>query len=464
MQRLDPKIDIIVLDVNYRGGTRVDFYKRSASEKIQHLAALIEEAMEQFKQKSDSNMKIFAWREHVIADPDSNFCDNQTRKLLKSKMRELAVRYPNICIIAGTVATKKELNNYTLENYQEIKQAYDHPILKRYRSASINKTEPGQALLHYQQLKKTKNVSKVTVFFNTCYVFQGEITYRRDKLAPHEETESSNVSDQVVFRPGSGKTANPIIRILNTNTDEPLAIAIEICVEHAIGYLKEVMKGQSILQRPAIHFVLSDVARADSDRICAKNFMYVDSFYKPRLAVIDNPENQQINYYQINALSLKPTMKGPLGEIHIKTHNLYDDALGFVEENIKRFSKKEDNFSLSMLENYEKIKEELKNKSYKQDKDLLRKFLVSYLDAFNDALVSLNEKIDKLEGENFIFHMFNYGYIQTLNREKMELKISRDGFKNLAKVGYEKIPETKVKFLDDAKEKTVANTNLKNSI
>lgn len=459
MQRLDQKIDIIVLDVHTREKFYADFHEKSANEKIQHFSEVIEEAMKQFEQKSDNNMKIFVWREHAISDPNSKFSNNETRKILKVKMQELAKRYPNICIIAGTIATKKEINNYTLKHYEEIEKAYSDPILTDSRNhvvvSSQNKTKPTQASLHYTQLEKTKNMSKVTVVFNSCYVFQGENTYRRDKLVPFHETEEKhkknkqiNMSGDIVFRPGVGKTAHPFITIINTNTNQPLVIGIEICIEHKKRYLMDVMDRRNFTEKPMIHFVISDAVHVDPNSICANYFMYVDSHNKPRLVVMDTTENQQVNYYQINALlMLRFIMKGPLEEIHVNPHELYDAVMIFAEMNIRSFDGENDNFSKKIKENFEEIRGELKLKGdeYKQNESLLTDLLHKYEAIFQEELDVKNKSISELSSK-----IFDSNNRDILNKEREGFEKIVGDFKKLAEYGPQ---EVNCEYSSDAKEK-----------
>lgn len=50
-------------------------------------------------------------------EPGSRFCDNGIRAILKDKMSALAEKYPMLCIISGTVATKKHFEKIHDEKY-----------------------------------------------------------------------------------------------------------------------------------------------------------------------------------------------------------------------------------------------------------------------------------------------------------------------------------------------------------
>jgi hypothetical protein len=233
----------------------------------------------------------------------------------------------------------------------------------------------GSVKMHADQLDTLNTTNGIDVVRNSCYIFQEGNSYRHDKLVPYYETRelgNKNIPDNIVFRPSKGLTANPLIELTHPITKQSFIVAIEICAEHANGYLKhELNKKSDPDKKPDLHVVISDPVQIIPENICADYFIQADSARVSRLITSDSPKNTNINYYQANLLQPSLPLRGPLEKTTVSQLRLNADLLSFANRVITAYANKDDEFSVSITKHFTQFKNDInkinKDNNIKQD-------------------------------------------------------------------------------------------------
>ena len=116
-----PRIKIIALDLLNDDLLSEDYLESLAESKLDHLIKKINQVM--IEVAKDKNKKIddkifIVWREHGITNCTNRNLTIEFKKLFKKRLSDITSKYPNLAIIAGTIATVK---NITLEKIQLIR-------------------------------------------------------------------------------------------------------------------------------------------------------------------------------------------------------------------------------------------------------------------------------------------------------------------------------------------------------
>jgi len=418
-------IDVIILDVNVNDPGYKNFQCLTADKKIDRFVNLIHESMKIFNaaESKKKTLKIFAWREHAISDPNSLFCDNKTRKLLKEKMRELIKIYPDICIISGTVSTKKHFSQFTAEHISDIKEAYNHPQLQlKIKNAIIDNIKIDDKINttkgHLDQINNLDLSKEVDVVRNSAHVFHVNnvdnaiIVDRRDKVIPfHELMEMSTKTMLVnaIFRPGKGKTADPLIEVTHPVTKKKVIIGLEICMEHSSSYLKTVLRNNiDNMKEPDIHFVLSDSTKIKTENICAAHLIHVDSYQTYTAFIRDKySTHSNISCYKVNGLNSAFSLETqiPLKKSLCKGYKY--DVLVYFDTILKEFRKREDAFGIQLFT----LLKEYKIKLIEISKDNITDFtaileeLKNELGQLHDNYLAEFKKLDNTSVFSFSFFL-----------------------------------------------------------
>jgi hypothetical protein len=280
-------------------------------------------------------------------------------------MSLLAQKYSTLSIISGTIATKKQYDTFNLEKYskniKKTDEAWESTLLKNSLLKKEWEKNRGKKMMglagevgEFSSLwKSKKSKDKVVMMRNTCYAFQGKNIFQRDKVIPYSETTdlknfSLSVLEDAAFRPGRGEAGNPLKLLTHPHTGKPIAIALEICIEHAAGYAK--MMNQEVEIKPYIHFVLSDSVNIHEQHIDGECFIHVDSFFEPKILAHSSNANG-INLYKLNVLDANDTLRNIVPKSADDLNIV--ECMEFLEACIYKLDK-----SPSLKEKFENIKKE----------------------------------------------------------------------------------------------------------
>lgn len=389
-------VDVIIMNLNLHDKKFPEYDKLSPEEKIAKICSLVSLKMEEFNDKRDDAMKIFVCHEYAITDHDSRFCNNDARKILKERMLSLTSKYPNLCIIPGTIASKKHFKKINIEKFaatsKKTEEAYENALAINsiFRETWVKnnriKYKKTQQKLIYDSKKKFPELDdeyrlwreetqkpEIDIIRNSCYIFQGENIFRHDKVMASHETYNLRKypyatirEENTVFRPGYGETSNPVKLLIHPNTGRPFPIAVEVCMEHAMGYLKLLENEKKAEIKPAIHFMISDSNMIKTNNICSDCFIHVDSRDESRLINSASSDNQAINLYQINLLD-----PGPLKNVAKKSKEElnFTECIEFLQGCISKLQNESGNNTISLQDDIENIKIQL-TQIYHKDPEL----------------------------------------------------------------------------------------------
>jgi hypothetical protein len=254
-----------------------------------HISVLCEEEL----MVSDPNATwIVVLREYAISEsPTERAITSRTKKILKDKMAALVEKYPNLRIIAGTVATR---SHKSVGKAKEHFQLYSNKRIMQLIEEDQKEKEP-EFPNYISQFKKIldKNQDQkldekpIQMMRNTCYIFSPEGVQRRDKNAPFQELRyDKNVDDLTAYRVGKeNKSMSPFITIQDLK-GEDIALGIEICREHTFGFLKQYDKEKKATF-PIIHFILSDILKLDANYFFGSYVIQLDTQFSPKLITPD---------------------------------------------------------------------------------------------------------------------------------------------------------------------------------
>lgn len=351
MQRNIPAVDLIVLDVHRRHKDFKYYDRLPVAQKIERICELIHAEMRLLAHKKQS-MKLFVMREHAITNRLSLFCDNDARVILKEKFLQLTQQYPDICIIPGTISTKKHYSALTVENYNMLEQAYMHPFLQSMiqrennsqETVTTTHKEKKSSLVssHLKQLHQLDKTKGFDVQRNSMYVFFGKSKDRRDKLVPYNETmdaRSKASPANVVYRPFKKNVKSPVITFIHPYTGQSIVIGFEICIEHCVGYLKSELRDKTV----DLQIIISDSATVTPWNICADYVLHADSMRGCRFIASPDANKLDVHFYHVDVLDYDSVLIEPSP---VELHYLADlkiDILNYVKH-IVNITTRDDDF------------------------------------------------------------------------------------------------------------------------
>lgn len=346
MQRVIPKVDVILLDLKATDKGFEEYITYTAEEKIDRISDAIIKTLETLKDRNGNraSLKLFLWREYGISEKDSKFCDIDISNKLKNKMLKITKMYPDACIIAGTVATKKHFDQFTIKDKEKVEHAYKNPLIQHLiqleKKNDYKETKTDSTVEAHLNKVNTLNLEQgVTIVKNSCHVIYQSNTYKHGKLLPWFETREKGeftTPDNIAFRPSRG-TASPLFKIPHPETGEEISFITEICAEHPAGYANELMKRSIIDTRPDMHFVVSASALTNPDHICADYFIKADLIHKSKLITSGNNNKLDLTFYTVNVLKPVFSLERQLAETEL--YKL--DLKKYIDTIIKEYSYKD---------------------------------------------------------------------------------------------------------------------------
>lgn len=333
------EVAVISLDLKMTDEGFIKYNALPVEDKIDLLYERMLKVCEELKKKEPNSQWIIAWREYGITDANSKFISNEMKHYLKKTMQSLTKRYPQLTIIAGTVATKKHFSAAEYKSkLSKIKKYYkQHEWIYK----SENQSAVEQKLFHYKKLKelKKKKIDEgIDVIRNTTYIFsENKCVARHDKVAPYFETanvgqrwvlmdENADLTDMVntnrVFQPGNKKNNSTRFTLKKADISmSPIDIVFEICKEHIAGVVANEEKNKKTIAD--LHFVLGYGATIELDKIRAKVFAAFDKNIETQLIInqeMTEEEISQLPYhlYRTNILSESGQLHGPIMPIYLQ--------------------------------------------------------------------------------------------------------------------------------------------------
>lgn len=296
------------------------FENLSAQEKIQLISKRIEIICNQLRLQFPNDLWIIGWREYGITEAQSRFISEDTLNYFKESMLCLTTSYPNLAILAGTVAVKRHFDH---EKYQEklpkILEEYanlDDLRAHEGSASSIRRQKDGVLELERQR-SATRSTNGVDVISNTTYLFQNQTIQKHRKVGPWIETWDSlrpkapgskhyMPEPNTIYRTASKKTRRPEMTLIHPTTKHTIPIGVEICYEHRLWLLKT-----SAIPKQLIHFVLSDSTDTDLDRAHGEVFLQFDSVapLQPIFSGIDGYRQVKVFRHDLltpNGIGFKP--------------------------------------------------------------------------------------------------------------------------------------------------------------
>lgn len=334
---------IVVIALNIPKGC--DEYDRlNGMQKIELLKANIANICEELNESDPNAIWIIAWREYGITEgPGERSISSETKKFLKQEMQAFVKQYPNLRIVAGTVATR---SNKSLRKANEHFLLYSEKNIARIvaeKEQEDDDVEFSNHVARFEKILKNKELKPeekpIQIIRNTCYIFTPEGVQRKEKNAPLQElAEDKNVDTFTAYRVGKeNKSINPII-IIHDGKGESVALGIEICREHSFGFLKNYVEDKKA-SIPLIHLVESDSIKLSSENFCGYYVIQLDSVFSPKL-IIPNPliiskSFPEVMLYSTD-LSLKKQKKETLVSVPVlypfecQVLNLFDQCISKI--------------------------------------------------------------------------------------------------------------------------------------
>ncbi len=255
---------VVGLDLNILNDEKENFkYKRlSAREKINLIRDAIIVICENLKKQelngklAHNSMWIIGWQEWGITEYQSKFLTSESKSLFKKVMEQLVSQYKQLTIIAGTVASQRDISKDKFEKYSAlIKKRIDDLKEKGFHSTE-NITEK------LQELKAAADNGPAYMVRNTCFVFSfPSQTKKRSKAVSCFDTQDHialepelKLNANAVFYPG--KHTNFVFDLSYPDGVTKLNVGVEICYEHKVGALKSVYKDPVDL-----HLIISDFVK-----------------------------------------------------------------------------------------------------------------------------------------------------------------------------------------------------------
>ena len=328
------QIAVIAFDLD----TERSYRELSAINKIKLIKRRIQNVCELLKKEKPKATWIFVWREYGIFDINSRSISNIAKQSFKKQMKLLSLKYPNLIIIGGTVATRKKLQGGDLG---VIKSYYDS--LKLYEEIE-DKDEYlcNQIQYHKDDIEDLEGCD-VIAFANKARVFFHGEEKKHGKLTPYSET-----IDKLngIFQPAKGKNLSPILDIKKDPLN--IRIGIEICREHLQEFkvLQQYMIDKAIKDKPLLHFVLSNTISLDLDSACASYaVIHVDSHEDnpPVLTRDHHKHNIDFSYYKFLIMQPIKQLNRPVTPVYPLQYRLLDKIDTLTKEvsdaNVARLKK-----------------------------------------------------------------------------------------------------------------------------
>lgn len=394
MQRVVPKVDVIVLNILHTDKEYQAYTRLTAEEKIDKISKAIINTINELKLKNceTNSLKIFVWREYGISNKDSRFCDINVSNQLKNKMLEITTENKDVCIIAGTIATKKHFDNFTIIDKEKVKDAYKHPFLQRIvkleKKINYQTNTNNSTISEHEKNANDLDLTKgVTIVKNTCNVIYQDKTYKHGKLFPYFETKDEhevNPPENIAFRPSKGNTVNPFFKITHPETGDEITFVVEICAEHPLGYTKELIK-RNIIERPHIHFVASASSPTFPKNVSADYYIQADIHYQTPLLTNGNDTDIDLTLYKVNILNPEFSLESkPSNERIYKL-----EAMEYIDSIMYAYHGKKDLFSIAMYQRFFNLKSELIEIA------IIGKGQEHYIKALQKVLGELNDHFDE---------------------------------------------------------------------
>ena len=122
---MHPRIAIVALDINKNHPNFKKNISVSASEQFISFQSYIKKTCEELKKSEPNSVWVIGWSEYGIKHFSSRFIPNELKKIFKAYMQDLTREYPQLIIVAGTIATKKHFNKFVYkEKLEQIKEYY----------------------------------------------------------------------------------------------------------------------------------------------------------------------------------------------------------------------------------------------------------------------------------------------------------------------------------------------------
>ncbi len=306
-----PGPTVVALEIlqRYNEDAYSSLEKESFDNQLNIFTNKIKEICKKLDEENASKPWIIAWREYGLTDgnergiPNRYLSLDQKRKL-KDEMSQLTKDYPQLTIIAGTVATQRpihpekkpeveqevkteadEQSKKQSDKIHKLKEAIEKPVYEDYEAATAKAKTKLRTLLMMNDFFVVKN---------TSYVFSnGSCIAKHDKTVQFEETAGFEPADKVIFKPGKAKSHNPVI---NEN------IGIEICAEHGDGYMRQHIE-VTHQPKPLIQFILSASKNFDEQNFVSPYAVHIDSEYKTQLITNIRKQDAEVTLYTCNVLS-----------------------------------------------------------------------------------------------------------------------------------------------------------------
>ena len=317
------QIAVVALDISKLEQEFSQQYMEMPPEKkLALIKARILKICEELKQKESNSKWVIVWREYGItgANKSNSVVSDEFKKIFKKEMIGITSQFPNLTIIAGSIAHEKEIKKEKLLKVKNYYREHDALILQEER---LPPTTSGQQFKHHEsridELNEERNDSnKYYTLRNTCYIFTGENEIiRHDKITPVNEMQLSS-HESSIFQPGKGRNKATDISIPGASkNDKKIDIIVEICREHNFEISKHQHRNDQH-KKAQIHFVISDTIPPDPDKSRGVYFIQLDSQFKPHLVVQNrnDVDNNTVRLYQNNLYSESAQLRGPLQPLY----------------------------------------------------------------------------------------------------------------------------------------------------
>lgn len=315
------KIQVIVLESKILNSRYNEYRNLDANIQLLQLKNKIKTVMRDVSTEKDyhKNDPVFVvWREYGISDSQNMYLTNDTRTKIKTALKELSLKYPNMIILAGTIATLKPIE-FTLQNIRGAASLIDEGYKKynwldffsRSKGDFTNQTQKHRVSAErlFNQsidfLSSSKNLSIIlNRLRNTCLVVAEGKTSSIDKVSPNEEIKSPANTDNTFFQSNNKKGNSSIVE------SGGIVFGVEICRGHINGVLKH--ECQSTREKepiPKIHFILSASIGLDWREFYGEYIIHVDNF-EPLTFFLTNTKksldeaNTEISLYKTSLFDL----------------------------------------------------------------------------------------------------------------------------------------------------------------
>lgn len=318
------KINVITIDISKISPNIDSYAKLDFEQQLKFICNHIRTTAAALERKHPKHMNIFVWREHGISDGTSSFVTIAQKNKLKQMLSAIIDDHPSCVIIAGTIKVTKKLEKKHIVKvgfaYSELKKINFSDSIEHFEK-EIDKHESA-AITATNQF--TDEFKPVEIVRNSCLIFhsKNEKTHisRYDKTTPYDETFGHMQKTPLIFRPGSGTSADPIISLTHPFTEEEVTIGIEICREHILGNLKlHLMRTEKT--PPLLQVIISDSTHIEPTNLCGKWCVHSDSILIPRLIRTSSEYKNRISHINIG-LNNKPELK-TLSILNLREYEQY---------------------------------------------------------------------------------------------------------------------------------------------